>query len=268
VFHAQIPFELKELKADDGLMLFSGYASVYGTLDHVGDVVMRGAFDDTLTNGRKRRLLWQHQMTEPIGVEQSLLSDEKGLFGTWKLSRTTRGLDAYELLKDGAVDSLSIGYQVAEAEYDDAGVRLLKAVDLLEVSLVSIPALDQAIITQVKAEQPADLRIRNLTDILRAVRIDTTALKARRTAEERKLADRVLEALAESESEVKAWTELLAETLHQSEAKAGDGATTEASTDPAANAASASATSAPDLRLRLELARARLRRSGLLERAS
>ena len=268
MFHAQIPFELKELKADDGLMLFSGYASVYGTLDHVGDVVMRGAFDDTLANGRKRRLLWQHQMTEPIGVEQSLRSDEKGLFGTWKLSRTTRGLDAYELLKDGAVDSLSIGYQVAEAEYDDAGVRLLKAVDLLEVSLVSIPALDQAVITQVKADVPFDLLMQQVADSLKLGVSEAKALHARRAQDQRELSEHHLAAIKGLFDLAGASASDLMDLLPMSSVKATDGATTETPAESAANAVSASATSAPDLRLRLELARVRLRRSGLLERAS
>lgn len=155
--YKQIPFELTELKADDGQMSFSGYASTFGNLDHTGDVVMRGAFDATLASPTKRRLLWQHDMAEPIGVEQMLRTDDKGLFGTWKLSRTTRGLDAHELLKDGAVDSLSIGYIPRDFEFDDSGVRLLKSVDLLEVSLVSIPANDQALVSQVKALMEAGL---------------------------------------------------------------------------------------------------------------
>ncbi len=151
LLYKSIPFELLELKESVDRFEFSGYASTFGNLDHTGDVVMRGAFDETLASGRSRKFLWQHDIREPIGVEQSLKVDDKGLLGTWKISQTTRGRDAYQLLKDGAVDSLSIGYVPTEAEYDDAGVRLLKAVDLLEVSLVSIPANDLAMVTQVKA---------------------------------------------------------------------------------------------------------------------
>ena len=111
---------------------------------------MRGAFEDTLQGDTKRRLLWQHNMYEPIGVELELRSDDRGLFGRWKLSKTTRGLDTYELLKDGAVDSLSIGYRAQDFEFDDVGTRLLKKIDLMEVSIVSFPANDHALITQVK----------------------------------------------------------------------------------------------------------------------
>jgi HK97 family phage prohead protease len=157
VLYKRIPFDLRELKADDGRMEFSGLASTYGNLDHTGDVVLRGAFDATLNGNTKRRLLWQHDISEPIGVELDIGSTEQGLHGTWKLSRTTRGLDAWELLKDGAVDSLSIGYIADEVEFDDAGVRLLKSVTLLEVSLVSIPANDLAVVTQLKALVQAGL---------------------------------------------------------------------------------------------------------------
>lgn len=151
LFYKSVPFDITELKADGEQWLVTGFASTFGNLDHTGDVVMRGAFDETLASGRARKFLWQHDIREPIGVEQSLKVAEKGLLGTWKISQTTRGRDAYQLLKDGAVDSLSIGYVPTDAEYDDAGVRLLKSVDLLEVSLVSIPANDLAVVTQVKA---------------------------------------------------------------------------------------------------------------------
>lgn len=260
-----LPLELVELKADDGLMQFTGYSAHFSNTDHGGDVILPGAFDETLARRSSRPLLWQHDLHSPIGRELSLKVDDRGLIGTWQLARTALGLDAYELLKLGAVGAMSIGYVTEEADYD-GDVRLLKRVDLLENSVVTLPMNEQAVITTVKADQPADQRIRNLTDILRAVRVDTAALKARREAEGRKPADRVLEALAESETEAKAWLDLLAETLH--EAKAEAGAPSEATTESAATAASESAPSAPDLRLRIERARCRLRLSGTLERAS
>lgn len=258
--HKQIPFELTELKADDGLMTFSGYASTFGNLDHTGDVIMRGAFDATLATGRKRRLLWMHDMAEPVGVEQTLSVDDKGLFGTWKLSRTTRGLDTYELLKDGAVDSLSIGYMAEDFEYDDAGTRLLKEIDLLEVSIVSIPANDLAVITQVKADQPFDQLLKQLADSLKLGTAEAKALHARRRDDGRELSERHVTAITEYLALAEAAAVDLKALLPApaAEAKEIEAPTTEVVAPSAPSAIS----------LRLAAARRKYERLGILERSA
>jgi len=151
VLYKSVGFELEDLKArgDDGWS-FSGYASTFGTVDHGGDVMLRGAFADTLAH-RVPRLLWQHDVHEPIGKVLGLKEDDRGLHGDFKLSRTTRGHDAYQLLKDGAIDSMSIGYIPEDQEFDDDGIRKLKSVELFEISLVSMPMNEEARITAVKA---------------------------------------------------------------------------------------------------------------------
>ena len=149
-----VGFELEDLKArgDDG-WTFSGYASTFGNIDHGGDIVERGAFTKSLQR-RQPRLLWQHDQREPLGKVLSLREDDRGLYGEFKISRTTRGHDAYQLLKDGALDSMSIGYLPDDHEFDDSGVRKLKSVELLEISLVTIPMNEEAIVTAVKAATP------------------------------------------------------------------------------------------------------------------
>ena len=150
--YKSVGFELEELKSrgDDGWS-FSGYASTFGNIDEGGDVVLRGAFSDSLAR-RVPRLLWQHDMHEPIGKVVQLKEDDRGLHGDFLISRTSRGHDAYVLLKDGAIDSMSIGYIPDEQEFDDEhNVRKLKSVDLLEISLVSIPMNGEARVTAVKA---------------------------------------------------------------------------------------------------------------------
>jgi len=154
VLYKSVGFELEEVKSrgDDGWS-FSGYASTFGNIDEGGDVVLRGAFTNTLAQ-RVPRLLWQHDMSEPIGKVVQLKEDDRGLHGDFLISRTTRGHDAYVLLKDGAIDSMSIGYIPEDQEFDDVhSVRKLKSVDLLEISLVSIPMNEEARITAVKAAQ-------------------------------------------------------------------------------------------------------------------
>lgn len=147
------PLELLDVKADSsGDMTFTAYASTFGNVDHGGDVVEKGAFKATLQNkNRDRPLLWQHDPRSPIGIEKTIKEDAKGLLGTWQILDTQQGLDAYKLLKAGAVRSMSIGYLPKTWEWQEEGeVRVIKEIDLLENSVVSIPMNDQARIQSVK----------------------------------------------------------------------------------------------------------------------
>ena len=152
--YKSVGFELQEIKArgDEGWS-FSGYASTFDNVDHGGDVVLRGAFKSSLLR-RVPKLLWQHDMFEPIGKVLDLDEDDHGLHGEFLISRTSRGHDAYQLLKDGAIDSMSIGYIPESDTKTIDGVRQLKSVDLLEISLVSLPMNEEARITAVKAAAP------------------------------------------------------------------------------------------------------------------
>jgi len=156
VLYKAVGFQLEDLKSrgDDG-WTFAGYASTFGNIDEGGDVVMPGAFAETL-KARTPRLLWQHDTSEPLGRVLSLSEDARGLAGEFKISRTARGQDAYQLLKDRALDSMSIGYVPEEQEFDEkSGVRQLKSVHLYEISLVTIPMNEEALITSVKAARVA-----------------------------------------------------------------------------------------------------------------
>jgi HK97 family phage prohead protease len=144
-----------ELKAIGDAWEVSGYPSVYGIVDHGNDVVMRGAFDYTLDSSNKVRFLYAHDTRQVLGVPIELRSDDRGLYGRFKISKTQLGQDVHTLLQDKALDSFSIGYVPTDVEYDDAGVRQLKAVDLLEVSLVALPMLDDATVTAVKDDAKA-----------------------------------------------------------------------------------------------------------------
>jgi HK97 family phage prohead protease len=150
-----IPFELKELK-DTGQI--SGYANVFNVLDLDMDIVQKGAFIDSLethsTKGTRPKMLWQHDYKQPIGVWTELKEDDHGLYVEGQIAiNTVLGKDAYELLKLGAVDSMSIGYVVNEggATYKN-GVRFITKADLWEVSVVTFPANEEAVIQNVKRQ--------------------------------------------------------------------------------------------------------------------
>ena len=147
--YLDIPFQVK---AVDDSGVFSGYGSVFGVVDSYEEVVAPGAFKESL-EGRVPSLLWQHRSGEPIGVYTSVKEDAVGLHVEGKLAlKTTRGAEAYELLKMGAISGLSIGFMTREDSYDRVtGVRTLKKVDLWEVSLVTFPANDAARVANVKS---------------------------------------------------------------------------------------------------------------------
>ena len=145
------PFKVKAVN-DDGV--FSGYGSVFNVLGAYNEVVVPGAFTDSLKT-RQPALLWQHRSGEPIGVYTDVKEDTVGLHVEGKLAlKTARGAEAYELLKMGALNGLSIGFMVRDESYDRvSGISTLKKLDLWEVSLVTFPANDAARVTDVKAAE-------------------------------------------------------------------------------------------------------------------
>lgn len=150
-----VPFEIKKVNEDG---TFTGYGSVFGVKDGYDEIVVAGAFTESLAS-KMPSLLWQHRSGEPIGVYTEAKEDSVGLALTGKLAlKTARGAEAYELLKMGAITGLSIGFVTREDSYDKVtGIRTLKKVDLWEVSLVTFPANDAARVTGVKTFDPAAL---------------------------------------------------------------------------------------------------------------
>ena len=148
-----------ELKGLDEKGMFSGYGSVFGVEDWYQDIVAPGAFARSLAERGLPKMLWQHDSTRPCGVWTKAAEDAKGLFLEGKLSLgATDGRDAYALLKDGALDGLSIGFVTRRAEYDEEKeTRTLLDVDLWEVSPVTFPANEEALIDAVKAMTHSDV---------------------------------------------------------------------------------------------------------------
>lgn len=141
---------------------FSGYAATFDRVpDSYGDVIANGAFADTLKEhedeGRKIPLLFGHRMDDPdyaIGVVDAA-EDDKGLKvdGTIYLD-TPKGQTVYKMLQRGQVDRMSFAYDVLEDGMvqleDGTKAHELRKLDLFECSIVTVPANDNAQITEVK----------------------------------------------------------------------------------------------------------------------
>lgn len=159
---------------------FSGYANTFDHQDRAGDITQRGAFIKSIANhqaaGTKVKMLAHHDTTRPIGVWTSMREDDKGLYVEGRLTKGVRDADeAYALLKDGALDAMSIGYRVVREEYDrKSGANLLHEIDLHEISLVAIPANQESVVTAVKSDHD----IRSLEKALRDAGVSRKDAKA------------------------------------------------------------------------------------------
>lgn len=136
---------------------FEGYGSIFGVKDSYSDIVMPGAFakslEDLHAKGRQPALLWQHNMSEPIGVFTEVREDDIGLVVKGRLLVEDDPLAKRALahMKAGSLTGLSIGYRLKDYEYDnEKSAFLLKEIELWEVSLVTFPANDEARISEVK----------------------------------------------------------------------------------------------------------------------
>ncbi len=131
-----------------------GYASLFGEVDQARDMMMRGAFADTLRLRGVNRvpMLFQHDPAEPVGIWLELREDHRGLFARGRLiPDVARARELLSLLRAGAIDGLSIGFRTVKARVDPrTRVRRLHAVDLWEISIVTFPLLAGARVHAVK----------------------------------------------------------------------------------------------------------------------
>jgi hypothetical protein len=135
-------------------MRFAGYAAIFDRPDRGGDVVRAGAFERSLKRGAGAvPLLWQHDPARPVGRIEYLREDKRGLRVIARLSGGAAGREAAALLKEGAVAGLSFGYRVRSSS--GTAPRSLEDVELVEVSLVTVPMQPRA---QVHAVEAPDQR--------------------------------------------------------------------------------------------------------------
>ena len=143
------------LSVGPGTGVFTGYASLFNKRDGAGDIVMPGAFAESL---KKRsveniRMLFQHDPSEPIGTWVEINETDRGLFVRGRLDRNVqRGRELYSLLESGGLDGLSIGFKTVVARQDRATkTRRIYTIDLWEISLVTFPMLEGARVSTVKS---------------------------------------------------------------------------------------------------------------------
>ncbi len=143
------PFQIKQLDENG---VFSGYGTVWGDVDVYSESLAKGSIKRSLKK-REPAMLWQHNITQPVGVWTDIKEDDHGLYLEGKIALdATFGRDAYALMRLGAVKGLSIGFIPVKWSQDkDTRLVTFAEVDLYEVSVVTFPALNSARIDNVKS---------------------------------------------------------------------------------------------------------------------
>lgn len=151
--------DVSEIKNKSATSIIEGYASLFGVADASGDIVMPGAFSDSIARKGPAniRMLFQHDPAEPVGVWTQMREDARGLFVRGHLTPGVfKADDLQALIDDGAMDGLSIGFQTLKAQRDrGTGLRRLFKIDLWEISLVTFPMLTGARLRKFRARWPA-----------------------------------------------------------------------------------------------------------------
>ena len=147
-FSPSLAFEVKNL---DEAGYIEGVAAGYGNVDFGNDRILPGAFSKSIAAKQSAPMLLFHDMKRPVGKWGKLTETDSGLHVEGKISTKTRdGGEAYELVKDGALAGLSIGYDPIVKRMVGK-VRELVELGLHEVSLVTIGMNPLATVTGVKS---------------------------------------------------------------------------------------------------------------------
>lgn len=172
IYKLDNPIETCELKLDDGVEGgIKGYASVFNGNDSVNDTIEPGAFEKTLkTRKRSPLMLYGHNPGRVIGKWSELKEDDNGLIASGQFTPgNTDAQDVRASVRFGAIDGLSIGFRIPQggAEKKEDGGRIIKQVDLVEISVVSFPADSDARIAIAKEEILEIKSIRDAEYLLR-----------------------------------------------------------------------------------------------------
>ena len=180
--------ELKEAtttRQADGRLKVVAYAAVFGNIDSYNDIIVKGAFANSLKKeGKRVAVCWQHEMRRPIGKLTLIKEDETGLMVEFLISKSEE--EVAVKVEEGIITEMSIGYSTIDFEYNTKdGIRTIKEARLYEVSLVTRAANEDAKIKEdemnnqswVVSSTPEErIMLRNEADEKKAVDFDFSNL--------------------------------------------------------------------------------------------
>jgi HK97 family phage prohead protease len=146
-------FEIKAALGVDDAGVISGLAWPFGSPDRMGDVIEKGAF----AGPEKLPMLFAHDPAQAVGVWEATSETEAGLEvrGRLLINDVERAREVRALVQAGAVTGLSIGFSTKKAAPRSGGGRTIKALELVEISLVTVPCHPGARITGAKTAEAA-----------------------------------------------------------------------------------------------------------------
>ncbi|ETO16227.1 phage prohead protease [Reticulomyxa filosa] len=147
MLHNYMKIDLLQYKSLETNGEFFGYACTFNNQDDVGDIILPGAFAETIRSQSHLVLLWQHDQKEPIGYITKFKEDLIGLYIKKFIMQLKRA--AYALIAAGVIKGLSTDYLI-EDYFHDGTIRYIKKIKLIEISVVTFPANRQAMIEDVK----------------------------------------------------------------------------------------------------------------------
>lgn len=190
-----------EFKFDDaGNGSFSGYGSVFGNVDSYRDVVLPGAYTDTVTDFLKSGFVavghdWG---STPVAYPTEAREDDYGFRFSAAFHSTDEAQAARRVMRErldaGKTVGLSIGYRVKESNDREDGVRELVKLDLFEVSIVTVPANRAAVVVGAKSGSRAGLPFAEHSEAVRAA-VEEYVVRAKAIAGLRAKEGRVLSAV-------------------------------------------------------------------------
>ena len=188
---SETPLEIHKFDGDEGKLV--AYVTTFNNSDVVGDIMAPGSLDKFVKefNETEKQLpmLWQHDKNELIGEWTKFEINSRGVKGYGEIfTDVTRGNDVRNLIRRGAVGSVSVGFRSKNYEQLDNGGRLFKEIELVETSVVVNPANPKARIVSAKNED-ASINIRNLEKALREAGLSRTESQLVLTGKARELRD-------------------------------------------------------------------------------
>ena len=159
------PIEIKEAKSDG---TFTGYAAVFNNVDLGRDVILPGAFKNVKTTRDGQVRIAMHHNLAQLAGKAKFEQDDHGLRVEGQLTLGVSYVrDAYELMKAGVLDGLSVGFDIpyGGASYEDRDgdyVRIIKEAVLWEFSLVPFGMNPEALVENVKTIRDFEAQLRGL----------------------------------------------------------------------------------------------------------
>lgn len=145
----RIYFETKIAATDSGEI--SGLAWPFGQPDRIGDIIEKGSFKGV---SLPLPMLFGHDLNDPVGTWTVAAEDDAGLQvkGNLLINDVARAREVHALVKSGAVRGLSVGFISKKAvSRKGARGRTISALDLFEISLVTVPMHPGAKVTSAKS---------------------------------------------------------------------------------------------------------------------